>query len=177
MAAAGRDFIAKLDRVNEHVGNAIAWLALLMVLNTILVVLLRDAFDFGRIWMQELTTWMHAVLFMLAMGYTLRHEEHVRVDIFYRGASAKTKAIVDIAGCLLLLLPVCALIGYESFSYVFGANGSWQSMESSRQAGGLPFPAPAILKTCILLMPLLLSLQSIVLIARALDNYREANAS
>jgi len=76
-------FCRSIDTLNEYVGRCVAWLVLAMVLVTFLVVVLRYGFNFGRIAMQEISTYLHAFVFMLAGAYTLKHNEHVRVDIFY----------------------------------------------------------------------------------------------
>jgi TRAP-type mannitol/chloroaromatic compound transport system permease small subunit len=127
----------RLARISEQTGRAIAWLMLPMVAVTFLIVLLRYAFDLGWIWMQEGVTWMHAASFMLAAAYTLSHDEHVRVDIFYRKMDSRGRALVDIAGTLLLLLPMTVFLLIESFDYVLV---SWSIHEGSREAGGLPYP-------------------------------------
>ena len=81
-----------LDQLSETVGTIIAWFTLFMVLGTLIVVLLRYGFDVGWIWMQESITWMHAAVFMLGASYTLKWDEHVRVDIFYRQMSENNQA-------------------------------------------------------------------------------------
>ena len=162
----------RLDRINEWIGRGVAWLTLAMVINTVVIVVARDLFDFGRIWLQEATTWMHATVFLLGAAYTLRHDEQVRVDIFYRRFTPRTQAWVNIGGILLLLLPVCALLLITSWDYVFGARGSWASLEGSRQSGGLPYPATPILKTIMFLMPVLLALQALVDLAANVGRLR-----
>lgn len=161
-----------LTALNEWIGRSVAWLTLAMVLVTVLVVTLRYVFDFGFIWLQESITWMHAAVFMLGMAYTLAHDEHVRVDIFYNRFSARGKAWVDLGGVLILLMPLCLFFVWQSWDYVFGPKGSWMSHEGSRQAGGLPYPATPILKTFIVAMPTLVALQGLVMIARAITVLR-----
>ena len=151
-----------IDALNEHIGRLIAWLVLAMVCTTFLVVVLRYGFNFGRIALQETTTYLHAFVFMLAGAYTLKHNEHVRVDIFYQGMSVKNKARVDLLGTLFLLLPFASFILWVSFNYVLN---SWKLLEGSPEAGGLPFVY--ILKTLIPLMAMLLFLQAISLAGRA----------
>ncbi|MCZ6584533.1 MAG: TRAP transporter small permease subunit, partial [Gammaproteobacteria bacterium] len=73
-----------LEDFSEFTGTVIAWLTIMMVLVTFVIVVLRYAFDLGWISMQESVTWMHAAVFMLGAAYTLKRDEHVRVDIFYR---------------------------------------------------------------------------------------------
>lgn len=169
--------LARLDRINDWVGRTVAWLTVLMVINTVMVIVGRDLFGFGRIWMQELTTWMHATVFLIGAAYTLHHNEHVRVDVFYGKMSPRGRAWVDFLGTLLLLAPVCILILMQSWDYVFGPRGSWMSSETSSQAGGLPFPAFPLLKTFMLVMPALLLLQGAVNALQALSVIRGKDAA
>lgn len=152
---------AALERLIAWVGRAVAWLAILMVLVTFLVVVLRYAFDLGWIAMQEAVTYMHAALFMLGAAYTLQRDGHVRVDIFYQRLPRARRALIDLAGTLLLLFPVAAFIAWASWGYVSDA---WAIREGSREAGGIA--GVYLLKTLILLMPALLLLQGLVLIVR-----------
>jgi len=155
----------KIDALNERIGKLAAWFVLGMVFITFLVVVLRYGFSFGRIALQESITYLHAFVFMLAGAYTLKHNEHVRVDIFYQQMSDKNKAKVDLFGTLFLLLPFAGFIVWISFDYV---SNSWKLLEGSREAGGLPFVY--ILKTLIPLMAGLLFLQALSLAGRAFIN-------
>ncbi|MEA3242829.1 MAG: TRAP transporter small permease subunit [Pseudomonadota bacterium] len=146
----------RLDRIAELVGNAAAWMALALVLVTFTVVMLRYLFQLGWIAMQESILYLHASLFLLGAAYTLKKDGHVRVDIFYRGFSAKRKALVDLLGSLLLLLPVCSFLLWASWDYVTIA---WSIHEGSQEAGGLPYVY--LLKTLIPVAVLLLILQGI----------------
>jgi len=148
---------------SEWTGRVIAWLMLPMVVVTFVIVILRYMFDLGWIWMQESVVWMHAAVFMLAAAYTLKRDEHVRVDIFYRGMSTERKALVDIVGTLIFLLPVAGFIVITSWDYVVV---SWSIHEGSREAGGLPYPFVPLLKSLIPLTALLLLAQGV---ADALD--------
>jgi len=151
-----RGWIAALEALNDWVGRAVAWLTLGMVLVTFVVVLLRYAFDLGWIAMQESVTYMHGLVFMLGAAYTLRHNGHVRVDIFYRKFGVRGRRWVDLLGTLLLLIPTCLFIAWMSWDYV---SVSWGVHGGSREAGGLP--GVFLLKTLLLLMPLLLLLQAV----------------
>jgi TRAP-type mannitol/chloroaromatic compound transport system permease small subunit len=155
----------RLERVSEWTGRAVAWLTLPMVVGTFVIVTLRYAFDTGWIWMQESVIWMHAAVFMLAAAYTLRDDEHVRVDIFYRKLDPRGRALVDIAGTVLLLLPMMGFILLVSFDYVAV---SWSIREGSREAGGLPYPFVPLLKSVIPATALLVILQAI---AKLLANF------
>lgn len=145
-----------LDAGIRRLGEMVSWLSLAMVLVTFLVVVMRYAFDQGSIALQESVTFMHAGLFMLAISYTLGQNAHVRVDIFYQGMGRRARAWIDLLGTLLLLVPVCLLILWLGWSYVWE---SWAVQEGSREAGGLP--GVYLLKSLILLMPALLLLQGL----------------
>jgi TRAP-type mannitol/chloroaromatic compound transport system permease small subunit len=159
--------VGLLDALAERVGRLVSWLVLVMVLVTFLVVVMRYAFGFGRIWIQELSTWAHAFVFLLAAAYTLKHDEHVRVDLFYKSASLKRRALVDLAGTLLLLVPTFLLVLWGSWSF---AASSWRIGESSGETGGLP--ALYLLKAAIPLMAILLLVQAAALIARSVLGLR-----
>ena len=143
-----------LDRLAELTGRSISWLTLAMVIVTLAVVVLRYAFDTGSIALQESVTYLHAAVFMLCAAYTLKHDAHVRVDIFYQRWSPRARAWVDLLGTLLLLAPVCIFIMVASLDYV---SSSWSIHEGSREAGGLD--GVYLLKTAIPLMAALLLLQ------------------
>lgn len=161
--AAALDKTARLlESVNETTGRALSWLTLAMVLITATVVLLRYAFDTGWIALQESVNYMHAAVFMLGAAYAYRHGAHVRVDIFYSGFSARRKAAVDLAGNLLLLLPVCVFLVWISAGYVAQ---SWRIRETSLETGGLPFVY--LLKTGIPLAAVLLAIQAVA------DSFRQ----
>ena len=128
-------FVRTIDRFNDAIGRAVSWLTLAMVLITFGVVVLRYVFSLGWVWMQESYVWLHGIVFMLGAGYTLLHNGHVRVDIFYRPKSDEYRAWVDLLGALLLLLPVILMTFFGSWEYVIK---SWTGFEESREAGGLP---------------------------------------
>jgi len=130
-----------------------------MVLITFLVVVLRYGFNIGFIWMQESVRFMYAAVFLLCAGYTLLKNKHVRVDVLYLNLSERSKAIVDLFGSVFLLLPVCFVIFYYSWSYVIN---SWQQMEGSIEERGLHLVF--IMKTFIWLFAILVSMQSLATI-------------
>jgi len=156
-----------VERLAEATGRAVSWLTLGLALVGFLVVVLRYAFDTGFIWMQESVTWMHAVVFMVGAAYTLKHDEHVRVDVVYRGLTVRRRALIDLTGTLLFLLPFCAYVLYESLPYV---EGSWRIGERSREAGGLP--ALYLLKAVIPAMAVLLAIQGAAVVLRSLATLR-----
>ncbi|RLA21080.1 MAG: hypothetical protein DRQ61_01885 [Gammaproteobacteria bacterium] len=141
----------------------VSWLTLAMVLITFLVVILRYLFDLGWIALQESISYMHCLVFMLGISWTLKNNGHVRVDIIYQRCRPKKRALFDLLGTILLLMPVTIFIFYASLDYV--AN-SWGQLESSREAGGLP--GVFLLKSLIPLTACLLFLQGIAMICRSL---------
>lgn len=151
------------EDINEWLGRAVSWLSLCMVLVTFFVVVMRYVFDLGWIWLQESVTFMHAALFLVGASYTLKHQGHVRVDIFYQRFSPRLRAWVDLLGTLLLLLPVCVFIFTVSWDYV---TQSWALHEGSREAGGLD--GVYLLKALMLVMAGLLVLQGLAMAIRAL---------
>ncbi|RMF15444.1 MAG: TRAP transporter small permease subunit [Gammaproteobacteria bacterium] len=144
-----------LDAVTEKTGRAIAWLNLPMVVLTCVVVALRYLFNTGSIALQETVMYLHATVFMIGAAYTLKHNEHVRVDIFYQRFSPRTKALVDLLGTLLLLVPMMGFIATQSWDYVAA---SWAVHEVSYEASGLPFVY--VLKSLILVMVVVMLLQA-----------------
>lgn len=160
--ASVRGLVGLIEGFSERLGRAVSWATVLMVLLTLLVVVLRYAFNLGWIALQESVTYLHAALFMLGAAFTLKREGHVRVDIFYQRWSTRAQALIDLLGGLLLLLPTCAFIAWSGWDYVMA---SWAIHEGSREAGGLP--GVYLLKTLILAMPLLLGLQGLASILRS----------
>lgn len=159
-----------LDRISSATGRFMSWLTLLMVIVTFVIVVMRYLFDTGQIWLQESVTWMHAAVFMTGASYTLLHEEHVRVDIFYHRMSAHRRAWVDVAGVVLFLLPLCGFLAYSAFDF---AAASWSIHESSREPGGLPYPLIPILKSVVIVMPLAVALQGVSLLLHSLGKIRQ----
>lgn len=162
---------SRIDAFSAFTGHAVAWLTLVMVLATVVIVVLRYAFDTGQVWMQESVTWMHGAVFMLGAAYTLARDEHVRVDIFYRRLGPEGRGWVDCLGVLVFLLPTCIFLLAASWDYVAA---SWAIREVSRDAGGLPWPFVPLLKTILLVMPAAVLLQGISLLLVAIRQIRGA---
>ena len=147
---------AWMEKASVWSGQMIAWLTLMMVFTTFAIVLLRYGFELGWIAMQESVIYMHALVFMIGIPYTLKYDGHVRVDIFYSKMTPRGKAWINLLGTLLLLLPVAIFIAWISWDYIIA---SWEMGEESGEAGGLP--GIYLLKSSILLMTLLLLIQGL----------------
>jgi len=153
--------VRTIDKFTDRCGRLLAWLVLGMALVTALVVVLRYGFDIGSIAAQESVTYMHGAVFLLGAAYALKAGAHVRVDIFYRDFSARTRAWINSVGGIVFLLPLCAFIIASSLDYVAE---SWSMRESSPEPGGIP--AVYLLKTLIPLAAINLALQGIAEILR-----------
>ena len=162
---AGESQTNLIDWFSDLAGRFAAWLTLVMVIVMFVVVVMRYVFDAGLIWLQESVVWMHAVVFMVGAAYTLRHEEHVRVDIFYSDMSRERRAWVDLLGVVIFLLPLCGLLAFKAWDFVAV---SWALKEASRESGGLPYPLLPLLKSVLVLMPVMLAMQGALLGLRSL---------
>ena len=158
-----------IARLISVVGRAVAWLTLIMVLLTFFIVILRYGFNLGWIWLQESLSYIHAMVFMLAAAWAWQTDDHVRVDIFYRKRTAKQKAMINLAGTALFLVPVCVFLLIVSWDYVAT---SWAGKEGSREAGGLEFVY--LQKTLILLLPALLLLQASQVVSQSIRSIRHS---
>jgi TRAP-type mannitol/chloroaromatic compound transport system permease small subunit len=145
-----------IDRFSEALGKTIAWIALAMVVLQFCLVVMRYLFGISAISLDESLIYMHGCLFLFAAGYTLKHNGHVRVDLNYREASSRAKAIVNLLGTLFFLLPLSIFIWWAGMPFV---EASWQSMEGSRETSGLPFLY--LYKTAILVFAALLGIQAL----------------
>ena len=134
----------------------------MVVLLQFALVVARYVFGLGSVWLTETVIYAHAALFMLAAAWTLSIGGHVRVDVFYAEASARTKALVDFFGSLLLLLPFMLVLLWLSVPY---AARSWAILERSQESSGLALVF--VLKTLIPLFALLMALQGIAQAVRA----------
>lgn len=155
-------FAGRIDRLNAAIGRTVAWLCLLVVLVQFAVVLMRYVFGLGSIWLTETIVYGHAAVLMLAAAWTLREGGHVRVDIFYADAGPRRRALVDLCGALLLLLPFMLVLLWFAVPYV---SRSWAILETSRETSGLP--AVYLLKTLIPLFAVTMALQGVAQAIRA----------
>ena len=157
----------RIDRLNTQIGHAAAWLVLVVVLLQFALVVARYLFGLGSLWLSETVIYAHATLFLLAGAWTLSVGAHVRVDIFYADASLRAKAVIDLIGAVLLLLPFALVLLWLSWPYV---ERSWAILEHSQEASGLPLVFA--LKTLIPLFAVLMALQGLAQAIRAVEALR-----
>jgi TRAP-type mannitol/chloroaromatic compound transport system permease small subunit len=148
-------FVRAIDRLNEAIGHAIAWLTLAMVLlaagNAVARYLGRFiGWNLSSNAYLELQWYLFSAVFLLGAAYALRRGAHVRVDVFYSRLSTRGKAWVDLLGTLLMLLPFCALSLWLSWPSV---SGSWAIRETSPDPGGLArYPIKSLILVCFALL-------------------------
>ena len=127
----------KIDAFTELSGKCISWLVLILVLLVGYDVSMRYIFNSGSIGLQELEWHLFSIIFLISAAYTLKHNEHVRLDILYRSRflNDQHRAWIDAAGALLILLPFCLLIIISAWPFVTQA---YIHNEASPDPGGLP---------------------------------------
>jgi len=168
---------AAIQSFSEWSGRLISWLVLALVVIISYDVAMRYLFQDGSVALQELEWHLFALIFLLAAAYTLKHDAHVRVDVFYhsRLMTDRRRAWVDLLGGLFFLLPFCLLLINGSIPFV---SSSFAMLEGSPDPGGLPFRF--LLKAAIPLGFLLLLLQGVAIMMRCVcillrpDNTAEA---
>lgn len=153
--------LEQLERLGDWIARPLRWLVLLMVVATVVVVVLRYAFDTGAIFLQESVMYLHGLFFMLALAFGVAQDSHVRVDIVYSQLTAKRQQLINLVGHCAFLLPMALLILTTSLPYV---NASWRVLEGSSEVGGIP--AVFILKTLLPISAVLLILQGTASCAR-----------
>jgi len=153
------------DFVSEWAGRLAAWLVLILVLLVCYDVSMRYLFQAGSVALQELEWHLFALIFLLGGAYTLKYDEHVRVDVLYQAEwmTPRRKAMVNLFGCLFLLLPFCALMINASIPFVMQA---YEWGEGSPDPGGLPYRW--LLKAAIPFCFALLALQGLAMTIRSL---------
>lgn len=155
--------IQVISRFNIIIGQVFSWLSLGIVLVCFSVVVLRYGFSMGFIWLQDLYVWLNAMMFMGIAGYALFNNSHVRVDIFYRPASVRRKAMVDMFGSLFFIGPFVWVLTRWSWAYV---ERSWKLMENSANFGGLP--GLYIIKSFLLVFAFVVSIQALAMFLRGI---------
>ncbi|WP_456458222.1 TRAP transporter small permease subunit [Reichenbachiella sp.] len=128
-------FASYINQFTEKTGRFVSWISIILVVLIGLDVVLRYAFNWSSSANQELEWHLFATLFLLGSAYALKHDKHVRVDVFYSRFSEKKKAWVNLIGTLIFLIPFCLVVIQTSIPFVIDA---WKIAESSPEPGGLP---------------------------------------
>lgn len=156
-------YIRFAEALNERVGTAVSWLTTVLVIVVCYDVFTRYLLKNSLVAVQELQWHLFALIFLIGAAYSLKHDKHVRVDVFYSRFSPRAQAWVNLVGSLLFLLPFCIIVIYSSQTFVANA---FRIGEISPDPGGLP--ARWILKAAIPAGFVLLLLQGLALASRSL---------
>ena len=157
-----------INRFTDLLGRTVAWLTALMAVTTVVVVVLRYAFDQGAIMLQESVMYFHGLVFMLGIPYALKENAHVRVDLFYSRWSERRRVLIDLCGHIVFLIPVASFILLYSWDYVVG---SWRIREGSPEVGGIP--AVYALKSLLPVMAATLLLQGVAQVLASISKLRD----
>ena len=135
-----RELARRIDAWQERFGRAVSWLSLLMILVVFGDVLMRYLFRMTYVAAQELEWYLFGTLYLLAAGYTLLHDEHVRVDIVYSKLTPRGRARLNFVLFWVFFFPSCLLVIYTAWPFV---RNSWAVWEGSPDPGGIRGPLGA----------------------------------
>ncbi len=156
-------YIRFVDGLNERVGSMVAWLSTALVAVVCYDVFTRYLLKNSLVAVQELQWHLFALIFLIGAAYSLKHDKHVRVDVFYSRFSPRKQAWVNFIGSLLFLVPFCIIVIVCSQTFVANA---FRIGETSPDPGGLP--ARWMLKAAIPLGFVLILLQGLAMACRSL---------
>jgi TRAP-type mannitol/chloroaromatic compound transport system permease small subunit len=160
------------DKFSDYIGYFSAFILILMTINVFYDVIMRYFFKTGSIAFQELEWHLFGILFLIGISYTLKEDGHVRVDVIYDSLPPKKKAIINIVGTVVFLIPFSLLIAFGSIGFV---QESYQIHEISGDPGGLKYRW--LIKSVIPIAFFLLSLNSIGFIIKNINLYRDKDAT
>ncbi len=160
------------DKFADILGYISATILILMTLNVFYDVIMRYFFKTGSIAFQELEWHLFGLLFLIGISYTLKEDGHVRVDVIYDNLSAKKKAIINIVGTVVFLIPFALLIAFGSIEFV---KESYQMHEISGDPGGLKYRW--LIKSAIPISFFLFIISSIGFIIKNINLFRNKAAT
>ena len=158
-----KGFIRFIESINEYLGRAVSWITFALVMLVFVDVVMRYALKTSFVFVQEMEWHLFSVIFLLGAGYTLLHDEHVRVDIFYQRMSKKGRAWVNLVGTTFFLFPGCYMIVATAIPF---AMDSFAVLEGSPDPGGVPFRF--LLKSAVPLGFIFVMLQGVSLFLKSL---------
>ena len=130
-----RELARKIDRAQDVFGRGLAWLILVMVLVVFTDVVMRYLFTITHVWTQELSWYLFSITYLMAAGYVMLWDEHVRVDILYSRLSPRRKAWLDFILIWVFFFPSVLLVMYTTWPFF---RNSLAVMEGSPDPGGIP---------------------------------------
>jgi TRAP-type mannitol/chloroaromatic compound transport system permease small subunit len=131
-----RELARKIDAFQERFGQGVSWLMLLMVLVVFTDVIFRYLFNRSSVFVQEAEWHLFGIVYLLAAGYTMLYDEHVRIDILYSKWSPRRKAATDFVLLLVMFFPSAIMVLVTTWPFVIH---SIQVNEGSPDPGGIPF--------------------------------------
>jgi TRAP-type mannitol/chloroaromatic compound transport system permease small subunit len=141
-----------IDRVSDWIGKAMGWLIFLAIVVSAGNAIIRKVFSISSNAWLELQWYLFGAAFMLAAAYTLKQNEHIRVDVFYASRSRATQHWIDLFGHVFFLLPFVTLMAWLLWPYTVQA---YVNGDVSANAGGLLiWPARALLLAGFILLVL-----------------------
>lgn len=152
------NIVQRISILSEHLIKNFFYIMFGLV---IINILLRYIFNINFIFLQELVMYLHAFIFLFGVSICLRDDSHVRIDVVTNKLRKKNKIIIDLIGYVVLVIPFCFFVIYESTTMILQ---SWSMLEGSSEPGGLPIVY--ILKSSIYIFSLLLLIQTIGKISR-----------
>ena len=160
-------WLTRTETLVRRVGRAAGYLNLALIGLMVADVALRKLFDLSANWVIELEWHLFALIFLLGIPYALQADRHVRVDLFYERFRTRDRALVDLVGGLLFLLPWAAVLAWMAGGYLAE---SFTSGEGSPNPGGIPLYWP--IKSVIVVMAVLLFAQGLVNTVRSYRTWR-----
>ncbi|MEO8240876.1 MAG: TRAP transporter small permease subunit [bacterium] len=141
---------AAIDRVTEVIGKTVGWLILAAILLSAGNAIVRKIFNSSSNALLEMQWYLYGAAFLLAAAYTLRQNEHIRIDIVYGALSRRTQHWIDLIGHVLFLMPFVILMDVYFVPYFLR---SYRTGELSNNSGGLIlWPAKGLLLLGFLLL-------------------------
>ena len=134
-----RNILRVVDAISEWTGKIVCWLALVLVLVMTYSVIMRYVFRMPLMWAYETSIMLGAAIYVLGWSYALKRNVHVRLDIFYVRLSSRWKAIIDVAGTILVLFPLFFLLIQSATRYAWVA---WEINEKLTETYWYPPAAP-----------------------------------
>jgi len=156
-------FVLALERLSDRIGGLFSWLVLALLVVAFANVILRYAFGVVYIMSYQAVNWAFGMVLTACAGYALLNDDHVRVDVFYRPASARAKLWIDLLGSLFLLAPFLYVLWDRSFPYV---RRSWLLKEGPQELSGIP--AVYLLKSFMLVFIIVLAIQGLAVLIKCI---------
>lgn len=153
----------RIDKISHYIGKTVAWFTTILVLVVVYDVFTRYFLLESSVALQEMTWHIFSIIFLLGASYTLKEDAHVRVDIFYQKFSDKSKAVINLIGVILFVIPFCVVLIITSTNWTIN---SYMINEVSPDQGGLPFRF--LIKAVLPLSFVLVLLQSLALLVSSI---------